>query len=63
MTITQSRDYFTSLTMFKCVHGMAPNYLCDSITLHTDIANRIARSYDDVNKKQSACAASTNTTI
>ena len=27
-----------------------PNYLCDSITLHKDIANIIARSYDDVNK-------------
>ena len=36
--------------MFKPVHGMAPNYLCDSITLNKDIANRITRSYDDVNK-------------
>ena len=50
MTITQRRNYFTSLMMFKCVHGMAPDYLCDSITLHKDIANRITRSYDDVNK-------------
>ena len=58
MTITQRRDYFTSLMMFKCVHGMAPNYLCDSITLHKDIANRITRRC-----KQSTCAAITNTTI
>ena len=39
------------IMMFKCVHGMAPDYLCDSITLHKDIANNIiTRSYDDVNK-------------
>ena len=50
ITITQRRGYFTALVMFKCVHGMAPDYLCDSISLHKAIANRITRSYDDVHK-------------
>ena len=28
-TIEQRRDFLTSSLMFKCVKGLAPNYLCD----------------------------------
>ena len=35
--------------MFKCVHGLAPDYLCDQVTLVSEInlyATRSSRSLD-----------------
>ena len=36
MNVTQRRDYFMSILMFKCVIGTAPSYLCDRINLASD---------------------------
>ena len=33
MNVHQRRDYFMSILMFKCIHGLAPDYLCSEITM------------------------------
>ena len=49
MCVTQRRDYFMSILMYKSIHGMAPGYLCNEITLHSEIAERTTRSVNDNN--------------
>ena len=49
MCVTQRRDYFMSILMYKSIHGMAPVYLCNEITLHSEIAERTTRSANDNN--------------
>ena len=38
-----------SILMYKSIHGMAPAYLCNEITLHSEIAERTTRSVNDNN--------------
>ena len=33
--------------MYKSIHGMAPAYLCNEITLHSEIAEKTTRSVND----------------
>ena len=47
MCVTQRREYFMSILMYKSIHGMAPAYLCNEITLHSEIAERTTRSVND----------------
>ena len=49
MNISQRRDYFMIMLMFKSIHGLVPNYLCDEITMQRDIAERTTRSTIDNN--------------
>ena len=49
MCVTQRRDYFILILMYKSIHGMAPAYLCNEITLHSEIAERTTRSVNDNN--------------
>ena len=49
MNVSQRRDYFVILLMFKSIHGLVPNYLCDEITMQRDIAERTTRSTIDNN--------------
>ena len=44
MNVSQRRDYFMIILMFKPIHGLVPNYLCDEITMQRDIAVRLTRS-------------------
>ena len=44
MNVSQRRDYFMIILMFKSIHGLVPNYLCDEITMQRDIAVRTTRS-------------------
>ena len=44
MNVSQIRDYFMIILMFKSIHGLVPNYLCDEITMQRDIAVRTTRS-------------------
>ena len=46
MCVSQRRDYFIAILMFKSIHGLAPHYLCDEITLQRDISTRSTRSLD-----------------
>ena len=36
-TIRERRDYFLCVLMFKCIHGLAPHYLSNDVTMHVDI--------------------------
>ena len=38
-----------SILMYKSIHGMGPAYLCNEITLHSEIAERTTISVDDNN--------------
>ena len=40
MNVIQRRDYFVALSVFKCIHGMSPSYMCDCITMYNEIAVR-----------------------
>ena len=44
MNVSQRRDYFMIMLMFKSIHGLVLNYLCDEITTQRDIAERKTRS-------------------
>ena len=35
--------------MFKCIHDLAPNYMCDGVTPEHEIANHSNRSTDTLN--------------
>ena len=44
MNITQRRDYFMALTMFKCINGISPIYnMRNAITMCSDVENRVTR--------------------
>ena len=44
MCVSQRRYYFMLLLMFKSIHGLAPDYLCDVINTQRDICQRPMRS-------------------
>jgi hypothetical protein len=46
MNITERIIYFEQLLMFKCIHGMAPDYLSNEITMEIEIRNINTRSHD-----------------
>ena len=43
-TIEERRKLHTAVLMFKCIHGLAPDYLCDQVNLLSQIATRNTRS-------------------
>ena len=49
MSVSQRRDYFMSMLMFKSIHGLAPDYKCDEINMQCDIAERSTRSLNFYN--------------
>ena len=49
INVSQRRDYFMIMLMFKSIHGLVPNYLCDEITMQRDIAERTTKSTIDNN--------------
>ena len=49
MDVSQRRDYFMIMLMFKSIHGLVPNYICDEINMQRDIAERTTRSTIDNN--------------
>ena len=40
MNVTQRRDYFMIIMMFKSIHGLVPDYICDEINMQRDIKIR-----------------------
>ena len=44
--VSQRRGYFMAILMFKSIHGLAPHYLCDEITMQRDISARPTRSLE-----------------
>ena len=47
MNVRQRRDYFMSLLVFKCLHGLAPEYLCNEIIMAIEVAERIGRNVNE----------------
>ena len=45
MSVKQRRTYFTYTMMFKCIHGLAPDYMCNNVTMQIDINNRLTRAH------------------
>ena len=43
MNVSQRRDYFMIIMMFKSINGLVPNYICDEITMQRGIAIIISR--------------------
>ena len=43
MNVFQRYHYFCLLLMFKCVHGQAPDYLCNNVIMECEMANRNTR--------------------
>ena len=35
MNVHERRDYFMSILMFKCIHGLAPDYLCNELIMQS----------------------------
>ena len=49
MNVIERRDYFVALTVFKCIHGMAPTYISDCITICNEVAVRDTRNSTSAN--------------
>ena len=48
-TIRQRRDYFLSVLIFKAIHGLAPHYLCNDVTMIVDVHGYNTRSSENMN--------------
>ena len=46
-TIREHRYYFLYVLMFKCIHGLAPHYLSNDVTMVVDIHGYDTRSYEN----------------
>ena len=46
--IRERRDYFLCVLMFKCIHGLAPRYLSNDVTMHVDIHGYDTRSAENM---------------
>ena len=43
MNVKQRRDYFMALLIFKSIHGLAPEYLCNEISMKIEVSQRLTR--------------------
>ena len=41
-------DYVLCVLMFRCIHGLAPTYLCNDVTVHFDIHGYDTRSGENM---------------
>ena len=46
MDVKMRRNYFTIILMYKCIHGLAPNYLVDEIIMNFDVNGMSTRSHN-----------------
>ena len=54
--IQERRDYFLCVLMFKCIHGLAPHYLSNDVTMHVDIHGYDTRSAENMDLYIPRCA-------
>ena len=47
--VRERRDYFITSLIFKAIHGIAPSYLSDNITMNFDIIGYNTRSTNTMN--------------
>ena len=46
MNVRQRFFYFQTLLIFKCIHGLAPQYLTNNIVLDIEIKEKRTRQHD-----------------
>ena len=54
-TIRQRRDYFLSVLMFEYIHGLAPHYLCNDVTMIAGVHDYNTRSSENRNSNLPKC--------
>ena len=47
LNVSQRRDYFMSVLVFKSIHGLAPHYLCDDITMQKEVSSCNTRNFNE----------------
>jgi hypothetical protein len=47
LNVRQRRDYFMSLLIFKCIHGLAPTYLCNEVIMAIEVRERNTRNVNE----------------
>ena len=47
-TIRERRDHFLCILIFKCIHGLAPHYLSNYVTMHVDMHGYDTKSADNI---------------
>ena len=55
-SIREMRDYFLCILMFKCIHGFAPHYLCNDVTMYIDISGYDTRSAENMDLYLPRCS-------
>ena len=55
-TIRKRQDYLLCVLTFKCIHGLAPHYLSDDVTIHVDIHGYDTRSAENMDLYTPRCA-------
>ena len=49
MNVMSRWEYFECLFVFKCIHGMAPRYLTNNITMEIEIRKNVNTRTHDMN--------------
>ena len=44
--VTQRRDFLYACIIYKCIHGLAPDYITNEITFMHEIQNRVTRQHN-----------------
>ena len=55
-TMREKRYYFICILMFTCIHGLAPHYLCNDVTLYIDINGYDTRYAENMDLYSSSCS-------
>ena len=55
-TIRERRDYFLCILIFKCIHGIAPHYLCNDVIMYIDINGYDTRSAENMDLYLPRCS-------
>ena len=55
-TMRERRAYFLRMLMFKCIHGLAPHYFCNDVTMYVDINGYDTRSVESMDLYWPRCS-------
>ena len=55
-TIRERRGYFLCILMFECIHGLAPHYPCNDVTMYIDINGYDTRSAENMELYLPGCS-------
>ena len=58
-TIRENRDYFLCISMLKCIHGLAPHYLCNDVTMYVNINGYDKRNAENMDLYLPRCTKET----